>query len=73
MDELLLPVSFRGEELEFPVKMYAFGYTYRIEVLVEGTTIIFDPDEEGQFRAIGDKAVDIALLKAIAAALEQLR
>jgi len=73
MDELLLPVVYEGEELEFPVMMYPYGYTFRIEVKVGETVVIFEPDEEGSYRALADKAVNLDLLKAIADKLEKLK
>jgi hypothetical protein len=73
MDELILPLSYNGENLELPVKMYAYGYTFRVEVVIVDTAVIFEPDEEGSYRALADKAVDIQLLKALVAALEKLR
>jgi len=72
MDELLLPVNYQGRELEFPVKMYSYGYTFRVEVLIGETVVIFEPDEEGSYRALADKAMDVGLLKVVARALEKL-
>lgn len=72
MDELFLPVNYRGQELELPVSMYPYGYTFRVDVLIGELVVIFEPDEEGSYRALGDKSVDVGLLRAIAAALEKL-
>jgi len=76
----MLPVNINGEELEFPVRMYAYGYTFRVEVLVGETVVIFEPDDEGSYRALVDaaqieksNALSIGLLRAIAEALEKLR
>lgn len=72
MDEFVLPINHKNEELELQVRMYAYGYTFRVEVLVGETIVIFEPDEEGSYRALADKAMDVGLLQAIAAALEKL-
>lgn len=72
MDELFLPVSYKGQELELPVKMYPYGYTFRMDVFIGEVVVIFEPDEEGSYRALADTAVDVRLLQAIAAALEKL-
>ena len=72
MDELLLPLNYQGEELELPVKMYPYGYTFRVEVIVGEAVVIFEPDEEGRYRALADKAMDVGLLKVIAGALRKL-
>lgn len=73
MEELVLPLTYMGEELELPLKMYAYGYTFRMEVLVGEAVVIFEPDEEGSYRAMADKTVSLDLLLAIAEALEKLR
>jgi hypothetical protein len=72
MDELVLPVNYNGEELKLPVKMYAYGYTFRVEVLIGEAVVIFEPDEEGSYRALADKAIAVGLLQAVAVALEKL-
>jgi hypothetical protein len=80
MDDLTLPAYYNGEELELPVRMYAYGYTFRVEVLVGETAVIFEPDEEGSYRALVDagemeknKSLSRGLLQAVAEALEKLR
>jgi hypothetical protein len=80
MDELLLPLTFNGEDLELPVKLYAYGHTFRVEVLVGETAVIFESDEEGSYRALVDvrqmekqKLLSRGLLQAVAEALEKLR
>ena len=72
MDELLLPINYKGEALELPVKMYNYGYTFRVDVLIGEAVVIFEPDEEGSYRALADKTVNVALLRVIAEALEKL-
>ena len=44
---MLLPLNYQGEDMELPIKMYAYGYTFRVEVLIGETAVIFEPDEEG--------------------------
>ena len=80
MNELTLLVNFNGEELEFSVRMYAYGYSFRVEVLIGETVVIFEPDEEGSYRALVDvgkmeknKSLSRELLQAVAIALEKLR
>ena len=72
-----LPVIYKGEELHFPGKLIRFGYSYKIEVQVNGTVIAYEPDEERNWRALmepeltyGNKQINVALLQAIAEALE---
>ena len=69
MDELILPLTYGGEDMELPIKMYAYGYTFRVEVMIGEMVVIFEPDEEGSYRAMADKIVDVGLLQVIVAAL----
>jgi len=73
MDGLILPLKYGGGDMELPLNMYAYGYSFRVEVLIGETAVIFEPDEEGSFRALADKAVGAGLLKAIAESLGKLR
>ncbi len=76
-DAFELPVNYNGQELLFPSRMIRFGYTYKIEVDVNGTTVSFERDEERNFRAIVspekmDSNINVDLLNAIAESLENL-
>jgi len=80
MDELVLPITYAGEDIELPLTMYAYGYTFRVEILIGETQVIFEPDEEGSYRALisaeqveKNKTLNRGLLQAIAEALEKLR
>ena len=79
-DDFLLPVTFKGEELELETRLQPWGYTYRFEVQVNGIPIQFEPDEERNYRALvapeqieakGSK-LNIELLQAIALQLAAL-
>lgn len=55
------------------------GYTHKIQVDVNGRIIMFEPDEERNYRAMVDAAqlkkaakVDVALLQAIAHVIESV-
>lgn len=74
-----LPVRYRGEELLFPAQLVSFGWTHRIQVDVHGTTVFFERDEEGEWRALiaaedleAGKKTDAELLKAIASCIEDI-
>lgn len=79
MDESLeIPVTYNGEELCFPAKIMS-AYTLKFQVDVNGHQVLFEPDEERNYRALLDPAdldkgakVDIGLLKAIAEVLESV-
>jgi hypothetical protein len=46
-----LPVDHDGKEMNFPAELLTTGFSHRIKVTVEGTDIIFEPDEEKNYRA----------------------
>ncbi|MGV3589806.1 MAG: hypothetical protein ACO1OF_22555 [Adhaeribacter sp.] len=79
-DNLLeIPVTYKGEELSFTGKLIFSGYTHKIQVDVTGQQVIFEPDEERNYRVIIDQSqlekgvqLDVALLQAIAQVLESV-
>lgn len=53
MDDVVkLPVEYKGEELEFDMRILRRGYTLRFVVLVNDAEVIFERDEQGEYRAI---------------------
>lgn len=73
-EPLTLPVDYNGEELELEMKIQG-GYVPRAEITIDGTAVIFEPDNDGRYRAIQadqSKKIDVGLLQAIAAQLEIL-
>ena len=78
-EEFELPVKYKGEELMFNAKLIVTGYTHKFSVDVNGQIIIFEPDEERNYRAVINysdlekrKNVDIELLKEITKAIESI-
>ena len=78
-DSLEIPVMYQGEELSFPAKVLMTGYTHKIQVEVAGQQIMFEPDEERNYRAILDanlldkgSKLDVRLLQSIAEVLESV-
>jgi hypothetical protein len=74
-----IPVIYKGEEVLFPAALETRGYTYSIVVKVFGALVSFEPDEEGNYRAMADAEtmrqgmeIDKALLESIATTLQQL-
>lgn len=57
-DTFDLPVTYKNRELIFNAKLSQFGYSYKFEVGVNGITVLFEPDEERNFRAIIDPSTD---------------
>ena len=72
-------VSYRGEELAFTAVLLKYGYTHKIQVFVNDQEILFEPDEERNYRAILNLTdgkepgkTDIGLLQAIAETIESI-
>lgn len=70
-----LPVDYKGKEIIIPGTLRRRGYSYKIHMEVDGQDIIFEPDEERNFRAINENTGGIAvpdeIIRAIGAALEK--
>jgi hypothetical protein len=79
-DSFEIPVTYAGSELLFEARLRPGGYLTLIEIDVKGHTIIFEPDEEGNYRAVipfgtyinGDEPKS-ALLAEIAGVLNSFR
>ena len=74
-----LLISFNNTELNFPARLLNYGYSYKLEIDIEGTKILFEPDEERNWRALlteedvkTNKKISIDLLKAIALSIEEI-
>lgn len=81
MNELFdIPVFYNGQDLSFKAGLLRYGYTHRIIVTVSDSDVVFEPDEEGNYRALNDqpessrtrKDLDFGLLQAIAEAIEAI-
>lgn len=80
MDERFdLPIQYKGDKLIFKGSLIVHGYTHKFNVVINGQKIIFEPDEERNYRAIinpidleSNKNIDIELLKKIAEALWEI-
>jgi hypothetical protein len=71
-----LPVKINGATLMFPAKLVQMGYTYKIFVTVKKQQVIFEPDEERNFRAIiedgsGSQNIPVALLQAVGESIDR--
>lgn len=68
--DFYIELQYRNEELKLPAAFISSGYSYKIDVDVDGKLISFEPDEERNFRAVSASGnhdtFDKALLAAIA-------
>jgi hypothetical protein len=73
-----ITVCYNNQERDFEATFQLFGYTHKIAIVVDGTPILFEPDEERNYRAslpFGETTkikIDILLLQAIAIRLEEV-
>ncbi len=75
-----ITVAYKNKILSFSAKLLRYGYTHRIIVSVDNANIVFEPDEERNYRAFADPSdtvnspltVDAGLLGAIAQTLESI-
>jgi hypothetical protein len=51
-DPFIIPVNYEGQQQEYRPRFERWGYTHRISVLVGEITVVFEPDEEGGYRAL---------------------
>ena len=74
-----MPVTCNGKEFEFPASLVKYGYTFTLELDIEGTKIIYERDEERNWRAVmpyGEiavsKRINADVLKAVSEAIEAI-
>ena len=74
-----LPVEYKGEQHFFKATLNVYGYTHKFYVDVNGQTIIFEQDEEGNYREVikyedlnNESKTDKELIKAIAEIINAL-
>ena len=74
-EPFIISVVYQGTEHEFKARFERWGYTHRIAVLIDETTVTFEPDEEGGYRAINsstDKKIPVNLLQQVSQKLQSL-
>jgi hypothetical protein len=78
MDEpFFLPVTFKGIEHQFEALLRRRGYVAVLEVNVHDVLVIFERDEQSDWRAIlpedqAGKTPDVELLRAIGETIKQI-
>ena len=75
-ESFILVVNYKGKEYQLGSELRIFGYTHKIAINIDGEEILFEPDEERNYRAVmpgheGSKTeIDIGLIQAITKELE---
>jgi hypothetical protein len=72
-----LTVNYKNTDRNYEAELRAYGYNYKIAIMIDDAEILFERDEEGSFRAVLSQ-VDIKkipnrqLIQLIAEELERL-
>jgi len=75
-ESFTLVVNYQGKEYQLESELRVFGYTHKIAIKLEGKEILFERDEERNYRAVvpdyeGSKIeIDIGLIQAITKELD---
>ena len=79
-DSFSIDVEVQGKEYSFETRLAAVGYTHKFYVLINGLEVIYEPDEQRNYRAILNNAgqnnvidVDLELIKAVGDKIESIR
>ena len=79
MEEFEIALNLKGKDLLLPVRLLNYGNSYKLEMEIGGTKVLFERDEERNWRALisyedvqADKHLDKALLELISEELTQL-
>jgi hypothetical protein len=51
-NEFTIEVAIRNEQLSFVARLDTIGFIHKIHIMVNGTEVVFEPDEERNYRAI---------------------
>lgn len=75
-DNFNLPIEFNRKETAYPVQIMRYGHTHKVHVMVDNVLVVFEPDEERNYRATVDPTaspnINRALLEEISVALQFL-
>ena len=78
-DGLSIDVVVAGKEYTIETRLAAVGYTHRFYVLINGIEVMYEPDEERNYRAVLNNADhakvndhDMALIKAVGEQIEAI-
>jgi len=73
-----LPVSYKDTELTLKGRLVTFAYSYKFFIIAEGKELVFERDDDQQFRVLSGAPgqgpeLDPALLQAIIEVLEKVQ
>ncbi len=71
-----LVIFYKGEQKNLDAELRVIGYTHKIAININDIEVLFEPDEERNYRAVlsdadmNKKRIDVDLIRLIAAELE---
>ena len=75
-DSFDIPVLYKGKAHSFKARLNVYGYTYKIRVELNDSTVTFEPDEEGNFRAVAHtddlNNLDLSLIREVANSINEI-
>lgn len=75
-ETIMLPVDYQGLSQELLLTIVPLGYTYQLHIQVEGKMLVFEKDDQGDYRVIDTArnadAVSKGFVAAIVATLQAL-
>ncbi|MEJ7912672.1 MAG: hypothetical protein WKF70_05925 [Chitinophagaceae bacterium] len=78
-DDFQLPITYNGKEELLDARLLQYGYVHKFSIQINGQTVLFEPDEEGRYRAMIDYdqkdkllVCEPRLLEAVVQALDNL-
>ncbi len=79
-DEFNIDLELDGRQYSFSVKLAKSGYSFKFHVLIDGIDVVYEPDEERNYRAILNesdsasiKRNTVVLIKAVGEKIESIR
>ena len=77
-DSFIVPILYNGKEYNFEASLVKFGFTYRIQVTIEGVEVLFEPDEERNYRVMladpdSAQKLDTGLVEAVLREIESIK
>ena len=74
-----LPVKYQEEERNLKARLVTFGYVYKFYVIVDGKELVFEKDEEQNYRVLSEQVskdntpIDEEMLQAIIKSLQNIK
>jgi hypothetical protein len=50
-EDITINIHFKNEEYAFEARLITIGYTHKFIVMINGLEVIYEPDEERNYRA----------------------